>query len=180
MPDGKYLIGESLREKLKSTIAKVDSIPFGGPVSRIPTAFDDATPYVPKVFRVCTFTGSWAINATKTVTFRGVTATPNTVSVTNVLGTVPAKQGDAIMNCTVARDGTAWYLVSWEPDTGIKRGTFVAPWNKDTVKTVSGVAPTATTYSTVKNYFANVTGSGEKRCAIAFVGSEWILIAAEC
>lgn len=34
---GKYLIGESLREKLKSTIAKVDSIPFGGPVSRIPT-----------------------------------------------------------------------------------------------------------------------------------------------
>ena len=35
---GKYLIGESLREKLKSTISKVDSLSFGGPVSRIPTA----------------------------------------------------------------------------------------------------------------------------------------------
>jgi hypothetical protein len=38
---GKYLIGESLRERLKSTIAKVDSIPFGGPVGRIPTIHEE-------------------------------------------------------------------------------------------------------------------------------------------
>jgi hypothetical protein len=108
MPDGKYLIGESLREKLKSTIAKVDSIPFGGPVSRIPTAFDEGAPYVPKVFRACTFTGSWAINATKTVTFRGVTSTPNTVNVTNlVCGLNPTGSCDV----SIAKDGTAWYLV---------------------------------------------------------------------
>jgi hypothetical protein len=108
MPDGKYLIGESLREKLKSTIAKVESIPFGGPVSRIPTAFDEGTPYNPKVFRVCTFTGSWAINTDKTVTFRGVTSTPNTVSATNlVCGLSPAGSCDV----SIAKDGTAWYLV---------------------------------------------------------------------
>ena len=61
-----------------------------------------------KVFRVCTFTGAWAINSAKTVTFRGVTSTPNTVSVTNIVcGLSPAGSCDA----TIAKDGTAWYLV---------------------------------------------------------------------
>jgi hypothetical protein len=61
-----------------------------------------------KVFRVCTFTGEWAINSAKTVTFRNVTSTPNTVSVTNlVCGLSPTGSCDA----TIAKDGTAWYLV---------------------------------------------------------------------
>jgi hypothetical protein len=61
-----------------------------------------------KVFRVCTFTGAWAINSAKTVTFRNVTTTPNTVSVTNlVCGLSPTGSCDA----TIAKDGTAWYLV---------------------------------------------------------------------
>jgi hypothetical protein len=38
---------------------------------------------------------------------------------------------------------------------------------------------TSVTYD-AKNYFASLTGSGVKACAIAFVGGEWILIAAEC
>jgi hypothetical protein len=61
-----------------------------------------------KVFRVCTFTGAWSINTAKTVTFRNVTTTPNTVSVTNlVCGLSPTGSCDA----TIAKDGTAWYLV---------------------------------------------------------------------
>jgi hypothetical protein len=61
-----------------------------------------------KVFRVATFTGAWAINASKTVTFRGVTSTPNTVSVINIVcGLSPA--GSCV--ATIAKDGTAWYLV---------------------------------------------------------------------
>ena len=61
-----------------------------------------------KTFRVCTFTGSWSINASKTVTFRGVTTTPNTVSVVNlVCGLNPSGSCDV----SVAKDGTAWYLV---------------------------------------------------------------------
>jgi len=61
-----------------------------------------------KVFRVCTFTGAWAINTDKTVTFRGVTSTPNTVSAINlVCGLSPTGSCDA----TIAKDGTAWYLV---------------------------------------------------------------------
>ena len=58
-----------------------------------------------KVFRVCTFTGSWSINASKTVTFRGST---NTLSVVNlVCGLNPSGSCDV----SVAKDGTAWYLV---------------------------------------------------------------------
>jgi hypothetical protein len=61
-----------------------------------------------KVFRVCTFTGAWAINSAKAVTFRGVTTTPNTVSVTNlVCGLSPTGSCDV----SIAKDGTAWYLV---------------------------------------------------------------------
>ena len=61
-----------------------------------------------KVFRVCTFTGAWSINTAKTVTFRNVTTTPNTVSATNlVCGLSPTGSCDA----TIAKDGTAWYLV---------------------------------------------------------------------
>jgi hypothetical protein len=57
-----------------------------------------------KVFRVCTFTGAWSIGSSKTVTFRGVT---NTVSVTNLFYPA-APAGD----CGIAKDGTAWFLVS--------------------------------------------------------------------
>lgn len=61
-----------------------------------------------KVFRVCTFTGDWAINTAKTVTFRNVTTTPNTVSAINLFcGLSPAGSCDA----AIAKDGTAWYLV---------------------------------------------------------------------
>ena len=61
-----------------------------------------------KTFRVCTFTGSWSINASKTVTFRNKTTTPNTVSVVNlVCGLNPSGSCDV----SVAKDGTAWYLV---------------------------------------------------------------------
>jgi hypothetical protein len=62
----------------------------------------------PKPFKVCTFTGAWAIDTAKTVTFRNVTTTPNTVSVMNIVcGLSPAGSCDA----SIAKDGTAWYLV---------------------------------------------------------------------
>ena len=65
-------------------------------------------------------------------------------------------------------------------DAEIVRGTFSAPWNKGGTATVTDATLTSVTYSDVKNYFANVTGTGSKACAIAYVAGEWILIAAEC
>jgi hypothetical protein len=63
---------------------------------------------------------------------------------------------------------------------GIVRGTFTAPWTKGSTKTVADAVTSGTTYANVRNYFAAVGGTGTKACAIAYVGTEWILIAAEC
>lgn len=64
-------------------------------------------------FRICTFTGAWSINTPKMVTFKYQTATPNTVSATNLfaeLGTVASDPRD----CAIAREGTAWFLIAAE------------------------------------------------------------------
>jgi hypothetical protein len=59
------------------------------------------------------------------------------------------------------------------------RGTFTAPWAKGATATVTDAVLTSVTYE-AKNYFAALTGTGSKACAISFVSGEWILIAAEC
>jgi len=75
------------------------------------------------------------------------------------------------------KDST-WALIRLQ--SGVVRGTFTAPWSKNATATVTDAISTSTTYASVKNYFAAITGTGSKACAIAYVGSEWILIAAEC
>jgi hypothetical protein len=67
-----------------------------------------------RVFRVCTFTGAWAIDSAKTVTFRSVTSTPNTVSASNILLALPDRGSQP---CGIAKDGTAWYLIAFKPVT---------------------------------------------------------------
>lgn len=64
-----------------------------------------------QTFRVCTFTGAWSIDGIKTVTFRNQTATPNTLTASNLFFDIP---DDGTKNCAVAKDGTAWYLVQWQ------------------------------------------------------------------
>lgn len=66
-----------------------------------------------KAFRVCTFTGTWSKNAVKVVTFRNVTNTPNTAVAQNIFVTITVS-GSASKNCAIAKDGTAWYLISAE------------------------------------------------------------------
>lgn len=68
-----------------------------------------------KVFRVCTFTGSWSKQNFKTVTFYNQTSTPNTVSAVNLFADI-ATSATATRNCAIARDGTAWYLIAAECD----------------------------------------------------------------
>jgi hypothetical protein len=113
-----FLIGPQLVAKIKETIARVDGMPYGGGVSQIPTRAETSPTYVPKVFRVCTAAGAWPIDTSKSVTFLGVTATPNTVSVINKIVSLPAPAStntSRIVN--VAKDGTAWYLVSFQMST---------------------------------------------------------------
>lgn len=110
-----YLIGDAFKDKIKSTIARVDGMIDGGGVTKIETRFESIPARASKgesPFRICTFTGAWDKAASKTVNFRGVTATPNTVSAVNLFTDIKAATGSK--NCAVAKDGTAWYLIAAE------------------------------------------------------------------
>ena len=107
-----YLIGDAFKDKIKSTIARVDGWIDGSDVTKIETRFESMPAQQSKVFRVCTFTGAWSKSSDKTVTFRGVTSTPNSVVAKNLFSDI---QGPAVAgNCAIARDGTAWYLIAAE------------------------------------------------------------------
>jgi predicted RecA/RadA family phage recombinase len=98
------------------------------------------------------------------------------VAVGGVVQLKAADLGKASGAHVLWKDST-WALILIQ--SGVVRGTFTAPWNKGSAKTVTNAASAGTTY-TVQNYFATVPGSGTKACAIASTGGEWILIAAEC
>lgn len=63
-----------------------------------------------RVFRVATYTGAWAINASKTVTFKYQTNTPNTATVLNLFFPVTSTAAGN-RDCAIAKDGTGWFLV---------------------------------------------------------------------
>jgi hypothetical protein len=99
------------------------------------------------------------------------------VAVGGVVQLKAADLGKASGAHVLWKDST-WALIRIQ--AGVIRGTFTAPWNKGSTKTVTDATLSSVTYEGVKNYFANVTGSGTKACAIAYVAGEWIVIAAEC
>ncbi len=77
--------------------------------------FDHPMPGGSKVFRVCTFTGSWSKNTAKVVTFRGVTSTPNTAVAQNIFVELAGSTvTSTTKNCAIAKDGAEWYLISAE------------------------------------------------------------------
>jgi hypothetical protein len=64
-----------------------------------------------KVFRVCTYTGSWTIDTVQTITFRNVTTTPNTLKAYNLFADLDLPNPSPGV-CAVGKDGTAWYLIA--------------------------------------------------------------------
>jgi hypothetical protein len=58
--------------------------------------------------KLCTFTGSWSVGSSKTLTLKNQTTTPNTVTAYNLhLGLEPVSACDVL----IGKAGTAWYLV---------------------------------------------------------------------
>jgi hypothetical protein len=79
------------------------------PSSASPLTFDRNIPdRIPKQVRAATFTGSWAINASKVVTFKY--APTATQTVTNLSWPITHNY-TATENCIVGREGTSWWLV---------------------------------------------------------------------
>jgi len=65
-------------------------------------------------FRVCTFTATstWTKGGDKVVSFKYQTTTPNTVTATNLFADVGTASGG--VNCAIAKEGTAWFLIAAE------------------------------------------------------------------
>ena len=138
------------RESAERIANVVRAAELAVPVSRALT-FDRIDPQR-KVFRVCTFTGAWSIGSEKTVTFRNVTSTPNTVSAVNLFFPISAAPPSAA-NCAVAKDGGQWYLV----DVPFVEATAVFVSQTQSVTYVTGTSA-GTTIAGVetRNYVTDV------------------------
>lgn len=62
------------------------------------------------VVKICTFTGSWAIDSSKVVTLKYQTATPNEYTAVNLFSNISVDCGQR--NCAIAKSGTAWFLIA--------------------------------------------------------------------
>lgn len=94
-------------------IANVVRIVEQGSRDEAPLRFGRAdVPSGGKVFRICTFTGTWAIDTFKTLTFRGVTTTPNTVLAYNLFAVITTSGTATSTPCAIGKEGTAWYLIA--------------------------------------------------------------------
>jgi hypothetical protein len=166
------IFDEAAALRIVNTIRKVET----GDRAERPLTFDAVPPTQRKVFRIATFTGAWSISDLKTVTLKYQTSTPNTLSATNLTMHLPVVGTATAFDCGIAKDGTAWFLVS-ALEHNVKRGTATAPWSKGSSATVT-LASGGTV--SVLNRHADVPGSGTKNVSVARDGMEWELIAAEC
>jgi hypothetical protein len=146
------IFDRSSAERIANAVRRVEI----GDRTESPLRFDTVPPpQQRRTFRIATFTGSWAINATKTVTFKYQTSTPNTASAINLFAAVPAPSGAA--DCAIARDGTAWFLIEWfQPTTtavvtvltGVTLTTAGLQFTRATVTVQSSATVTITTIGT--------------------------------
>jgi hypothetical protein len=146
-PDGKAARTErvTFTRPAAERIAKVVRHVEGGDRDQAGITYGSAPASQQKTFRVCTFTGAWAIDAAKVVTFRNQTTTPNTVSATNLFLGLPE---NGTRNCGIAKDGTGWYLIQWQMDaatalSGATLGTASLEFSRINVASLG----TATTVS---------------------------------
>lgn len=110
----KYFLGPGLVDKLRDTVRRVDALSLGGRADSIPTVIESIPrPAAAGGFKIATFTGSWATTETKTVTFKNVTTTPNTVLCENVLFPLPSLSTttNSPTVCAIGKEGTAWYVI---------------------------------------------------------------------
>lgn len=114
MAEQGFRFGPVLTDKVISVVKRVEDMPYRYGNASIPTRFEDDGfgGGGGSSFRICTFTGSWSKSATKSVTFKYQTTTPNTVAATNLFADISVDCGER--DCAIARDGTAWFLISAE------------------------------------------------------------------
>ena len=91
-------------ERIANVVRAAELTPRAGR----PLSFDRVDdPPSRKVFRIATFTGAWPKGTDRVVTFKYQPT--NTASVTNLFW--PLDNLSVTLDCAVARDGTAWFLI---------------------------------------------------------------------
>lgn len=108
MADRGYLIGETVRKRLRDVVEYVEGLPRESQVARVPTVLEDGTPYLDvPIVRRCSFISTWPAGESKIITLLNAAgATQAEVFATNTLVGVSAGTG------FVARDGSDWKLIS--------------------------------------------------------------------
>lgn len=112
---GGFLIGEQFLGRIRSTVDAHEGYIRKEEPYRVATRFEgggEVGMQPTRPFRVCTFTGAWSKNASKTVTFKYQTTTPNTVVATNLFAEIGTASSSR--NCAIAKEGTAWFLIAAE------------------------------------------------------------------
>lgn len=162
------LIGDNLLGRIRAVTDRVEADPIAGGPTRIATRFEEIAVggVMGKVFRIGTYAGVWPIETDKTVTFYNQTATPNTVTVRNHF--VDLQHGTCTgttWKCGIAKDGTAWKLVSWQQNTAtavfvattattaVLRGILISFNTSNcsigTTDVTTSIAVTGTTYTSI-------------------------------
>jgi hypothetical protein len=145
---------------------------------RIRTAGDDGDPV-----RLCKTSAAWAKGSLATLNVWESGTPPSETQTTgeeikdaiNKIGYVAP--GVFVI---VAKAGSgSWYLVASEMPPVLK-GTFSGAWSKSSTKTVSVSVGSVSFTVTATNSFAAITTTTTKACAVAFDGTTFQLIAAEC
>jgi hypothetical protein len=111
-----FLVGTELLGQIRRTVGKSE-----GEVARLNVTRrsgvlgggDEVTPE-PAAFRICTFTGAWAINTTRAVRFYNSPSATNTIAAVNLLLPVPSLSTNTNNPtiCCIARDAGTWLLVN--------------------------------------------------------------------
>jgi hypothetical protein len=107
-----------------------------------PLTFDAILPAARKQVRAATFTGSWAIGASKVVTFKY--APTATQTVTNLSWPISHNHSTP-ENCIVGREGTSWWLVV--PVLEARTAVFVTQTAATTIMRSISIAATLNTNS---------------------------------
>jgi hypothetical protein len=105
-----YILSEPYKQRVDNALATVEGMPSQQTTTLIPTRFETLQqPAGGKTFRICTFTGAWPINASKTVTARGGDQTFDAI---NLFAAVGNTASSVPKDCAIAKDGTQWYLIA--------------------------------------------------------------------
>lgn len=112
----KFLIGDSLRQRLKTTIEKVDSMPFGSPVTKIPTFLEGDFGTPTPTLRLGTVSSTWGKGSNATVTQQngdGTAISPSqTFTASNYFATITVSSGTKRVACGLV--GSTWILIAAE------------------------------------------------------------------